>query len=80
MSGVAPSLSFHQGSKPFWVTYPHAVLVLHTRKIDVRLPEKRNPNSHGARPVHLNNLDDKEDSDRWVLNKELFSLFGDSKP
>ena len=24
-----------------------------TKKVDVRLPEKQNPNSHGARPVHL---------------------------
>jgi len=24
-----------------------------TRKVDVRLPGKGNPNSHGARPVHL---------------------------
>ena len=27
--------------------------VSRTRKIDVRLPEKVNSNSHGARPVHL---------------------------
>ena len=26
---------------------------LRTRKVDVRLPGKGNPNSHGARPVHL---------------------------
>ena len=24
-----------------------------SRKVDVRLPGKRNSNSHGARPVHL---------------------------
>ena len=27
-------------------------LTLSFRKVDVRLPEKRNLNSHGARPVH----------------------------
>ena len=30
----------------------------HTRKVDTRLPEKGNSNSHGARPVHLNHPDD----------------------
>ena len=29
---------------------PHSMSV---RKVDVRLPGKRNSNSHGARPVHL---------------------------
>ena len=28
------------------------------RKVDVGLPEKRNSNSHGTGPVHLNHLDD----------------------
>jgi len=28
-------------------------LVSSTRKVDVRLPGKGDPNSHGARPVHL---------------------------
>ena len=37
---------------------PHPVATLqgylvHTRKVDVRLPRKENLNSHGARPVHL---------------------------
>ena len=29
------------------------IRVLLNRKVDVRLPGKRNSNSHGARPVHL---------------------------
>jgi hypothetical protein len=29
-----------------------------TRKVDIRLPEKGNPNSHGARAVCQNYLDD----------------------
>ena len=28
------------------------------RKIDIRLPEKGHSNSHGARPVYYNHLDD----------------------
>ena len=28
-------------------------MLLAIRKVDVRLPAKGNPNSHGARPVHL---------------------------
>ena len=27
-------------------------------KVDIRLPGKGNSNSHGARPVHYNQLDD----------------------
>jgi hypothetical protein len=34
------------------------------RKVDARLPGKRNSNSHGARPVYQNHLDDREDSDQ----------------
>ena len=29
-----------------------------TRKVDIRLPGKGNSNSHGARPVYQNHLDD----------------------
>ena len=32
------------------------------RKVDVRLPGKGDSNSHGARPVHSNPLDDQVDS------------------
>ena len=32
---------------------------------------KGNSNSHGARPVYSNHLDDKLDSDQQVVNKEL---------
>ena len=42
-----------------------------SRKVDVRLPEKGNSNSHGARPVHLNHHDDLVDSDQLVDNKDL---------
>ena len=45
------------------------------RKVDVKLPGKRNSNSHGPRPVHQNHLDDKVDPDQKVVNKEL-SLAG----
>ena len=44
------------------------------RKVDVRLPGKGNPNSHGARPGPPNHHDDEVDSDQWVVNKE-FSLY-----
>ena len=33
------------------------------RKVDVRPPGKGNSNSHGARPVYYNHLDDSVDSD-----------------
>jgi hypothetical protein len=29
-----------------------------TRKVDIRLPGKRNSNAYGARPVYQNHLDD----------------------
>ena len=31
-------------------------------KVDMRLPGKRNSNSHGARPLYFNHLDDEVDS------------------
>ena len=31
-------------------------------EVDMRLPEKGNSNSHGARPVYFNHLDDEVDS------------------
>jgi hypothetical protein len=34
------------------------------RKVDFRLPGKESSNSHGARPVYQNYLDDLVDSDR----------------
>ena len=34
------------------------------RKVDIRLPGRGNSNSHGARPVHQINHDDKVDSDQ----------------
>jgi len=36
----------------------------HPRKVEIRLPGKGNSNSHGARPVYQNHLDDKVDSDQ----------------
>ena len=41
------------------------------RKVDARLPGTGNSNSHGARPVHFDHLDDQVDSDQQVINKEL---------
>ena len=38
------------------------VQVSSTRKVDIRLPGKGNSNSHGARPVFSNHLDDSVDS------------------
>ena len=35
-----------------------------TRKVDIRLPEKGSSNSHGARPVYQNDIDDLVDSDQ----------------
>jgi len=35
-----------------------------TRKVDIGLPGKENSDSHGARPVYLNHLDDHVDSDQ----------------
>ena len=35
-----------------------------TRKVDIRLPGKGNSNSHGARPVHQDRLDDQVDKDQ----------------
>ena len=46
----------------------HHPLVVHFRrlhrKVDVRLPGTRNSNSHGARPVYSNHIDDSVDSDQ----------------
>jgi len=42
----------------------HPVSESRAREVDVRLPGKRNSNSHCARPVHLNHHDDKVDSDQ----------------
>ena len=41
------------------------------RKADIRLQGKGSSNSHCARPVYQNNLDDVVDSDPEVVNKEL---------
>ena len=44
---------------------------LHARgdgKVDIRPHEKGDSNSHGARPVCQNHLDDKVDADREVVN------------
>ena len=38
------------------------VQVSSTRKVDIRLPGKGNSDSHGARPVFSNHLDDSVDS------------------
>ena len=39
--------------------------VLHLlRKVGIRLPEKGNSNSHGARPVYYNHHDDEVDPDQ----------------
>ena len=38
-------------------------------KVDTRLHGKGKSNSHGARPVYYNHLDDKVDSDQEVANK-----------
>ena len=35
-----------------------------SKKLDVRLPGKGNSNTHGARPVYQNHLDDEVDSDQ----------------
>jgi hypothetical protein len=34
------------------------------RKVDIRLPGKRNSKSHGTRPFYYNLLDDPVDSDQ----------------
>jgi hypothetical protein len=41
--------------------------------VDRRLPGKKNSNSHGARPVYLNRLDDEVDSDQYVVDNESLS-------
>ena len=41
------------------------------RKVNIRLPEKANSNSRGARLVHYNHLDDQVDSDQKIANKEI---------
>ena len=40
-------------------------------KVDISLHGKANSNSHGARPVYYNHLDDEVDSDRLVVDKEV---------
>ena len=46
------------------------------RKVGIRLHGRGNSNSHGARPVYFNYLDDQVDSDQQVGNKELFLCVG----
>ena len=41
-----------------------AVTKICTRNVDIRLPEKKKSNFHGARPVYYNHLDDQADSDQ----------------
>ena len=45
---------------------PHAPapVAAPARMVDIRLPGKDNSNSHGARPVYENHLDDGVDSDQ----------------
>ena len=45
------------------------------RKVDMRLPEKGDPNSHGARPVNETHIDVLVELDQWVVNKELSLVF-----
>ena len=49
----------------------YSALEGYERAVDIRLPGKGNSNSHGARPVHKNHLDDQVDSDQQVVNNEL---------
>jgi len=44
------------------------------RKVDIRLHGKWNSNSRGARLVCQHLVDDKVDSDQWVVNRETLSL------
>ena len=52
-----------------------ALLSRHFRKVDVRLPEKGNSDSHGAKPVYLTHLDDCVDSDQQLVNKDSLSRY-----
>ena len=45
-------------------TSPHVAFPGCTRKVDIRLHGKGNSNSHGARPVYSNHVDDTVDSDQ----------------
>ena len=48
-----------------------------TRKVHIRLPGKGNSDSHGARPIYQNHLDDSGDSDQEVVDQKLpLSLWG----
>ena len=42
-----------------------------SRKVDIRLPRRRNSNSHGARPVYQNCLHDYVDLYQQVVKEEL---------
>ena len=42
-----------------------------TCKVYIRPPGKGNSNSHGARPVYQNHLDDQVDSDQKVVYEEV---------
>ena len=41
------------------------------RKVDIRPHGKDESNSYRARPVYIDDLDDKVDSDQQVVNKEI---------
>ena len=44
------------------------------RKVDIRLHRKGNSSSHGVRPVYSSHVDDKVDSDKWVVMSMKNSL------
>ena len=67
----APNLFSRQAHTPFPPPNPECNKRKGTRKVDVRLPEKGNSNSYGARPIYSKHLDDKVDSYQYVFNKTL---------
>ena len=77
-SHSAPPLSLSLAHPPRPAPTPFLVRIAgETRKVDIRLPGKGDSNSHSARPVYLNNLDDTVDLDQQVV-KKVPSLSGDS--
>ena len=44
--------------------------IFRSRKVDVSLPGKGNSNSHGARPVYQNHVDDEVASDHCILSRK----------
>ena len=65
--GVVATTSVMQADMHLLCFVTHVLCRLN-REVDIRLHGTGNSNSHGARPVYYNHLDDTVDTDQQVVN------------